>query len=144
MPGARRTARPLAAGAVTRGALRRAVARAQARDKVKRNVVLLCDIPQGQPGRPSKSLTFDQAAALLAAAEGTQLHAYIVVSLLTDARTEELLPLTWSLVNLDSDPPCIMVWRSVRSGGDTKTRKSRRTLELPRRCVETLRLHREH
>ncbi len=37
-----------------------------------------------------------------------------------------------------------MVWRSVRSGGDTKTRKSRRTLELPRRCVETLGLHREH
>ena len=37
-----------------------------------------------------------------------------------------------------------MVWRSVRSGGDTKTHKSRRTLELPRRCVEVLRLHREH
>ena len=30
------------------------------------------------------------------------------------------------------------------SGGDTKTRKSRRTLELPRRCVETLCLHRDH
>ena len=57
---------------------------------MKRNVVLLCDIPQGQAGRPSKSLTYDQAAALLAAAEKTSLHAYIVVSLLTGARTEEL------------------------------------------------------
>ena len=28
-------------------------------------------------------------------------------------------------------PPSIEVWRSVRDGGDTKTRKSRRTLALP-------------
>jgi len=123
--------------------LRRSVNRAQARDKVKRNVVLLCDIPQGQDGRPSKSLTFDQAAALLTAAEGTPLHAYIVVSLLTGARTEELRALTWSHVDLDATPPVIMVWRSVRTGGDTKTRKSRRTLELPQRCADALRLHRD-
>jgi integrase len=32
-----------------------------------------------------------------------------------------------------------MVWRSVRAGGDTKTRKSRRTLALPARCVTVLR-----
>lgn len=35
--------------------LSRSVARAQARDKVKRNVVLLCETPTGQVGRPSKS-----------------------------------------------------------------------------------------
>jgi integrase len=122
--------------------LKRSITRAQARDKVKRNVVLLCDIPQGHEGRPSKSLTFDQAAALLAAAEGRPLHAYIVVSLLTGARTEELRALTWSHVDLDATPPVIMVWRSVRAGGDTKTRKSRRTLELPQRCADALRLHR--
>jgi len=33
-----------------RSVLKRAITRAQARDKVKRNVVLLCDIPQGRPG----------------------------------------------------------------------------------------------
>ena len=124
-----------------RSVLKRAITRAQARDKVKRNVVLLCDIPQGRTGRPSKSLTLAQAEALLAAAEGTSLHAYIVVSLLTGARTEELRPLTWSHVDLDSDPPFIMVWLSVRAGGDTKTRKSRRTLKLPQRCVDVLRSH---
>ena len=116
---------------------------AQARDKVKRNVALLCDIPQGRPGRPSKSLTLAQAGALLAAAENTPLHAYIVVSLLTGARTEELRPLTWSHVDLEANPPFIMVWRSVRAGGKTKTRKSRRTLALPQRCVDVLRDHRE-
>ena len=123
--------------------LKRSVTRAQKRDKVKRNVVLLCDIPQGQRGRPSKSLTFDQAAALLTAAEDTSLHACIIVSLLTGARTEELRALTWSHVDLDAAPPCIMVWHSVRAGGDTKTRKSRRTLELPQRCVDALLVHRE-
>ncbi len=122
--------------------LKRAINRAQARNKVKRNVVLLCDIPQGTTGRPSKSLTFAQAAALLTGAEATSLYAYIVVSLLTGARTEELRALTWSHVDLDAEPPTIMVWHSVRAGGDTKTRKSRRTLELPRRCVDALRLHR--
>jgi integrase len=123
--------------------LRRSITRARARDKVKRNVVLLCDVPQGQQGRPSKSLTYDQAAGLLAAAEGRSLHAYIVVSLLTGARTEELQALTWSHVQLDATPPVIMVWSSVRAGGDTKTRKSRRTLELPQRAAEALRLHRD-
>ncbi len=125
-----------------RSVLKRAITRAQARDRVKRNVVLLCDIPQGRTGRPSKSLTLAQAEALLVAAENTSLHAYIVVSLLTGARTEELRALTWSHVDLDSDPPFIMVWASVRASGDTKTRKSRRTLKLPQRCVDVLRCHR--
>jgi integrase len=31
------------------------------------------------------------------------------------------------------------VWRSVRIGGDTKTKKSRRSLALPVRCVNALR-----
>lgn len=124
-----------------RSVLKRAITRAQVRDKVKRNVVLLCDIPQGRTGRPSKSLTLAQAEALLAVAENTSLRAYIVVSLLTGARTEELRALSWSYVDLDTDPPFIMVWRSVRAGGDTKTKKSRRTLKLPQRCVDVLRDH---
>jgi integrase len=126
-----------------RSVLKRAITRAQARDKVKRNVVLLCEVPQGRQGRPSKSLTLVQAEALLVAARGSSLHAYIVLSLLIGARTEELRALTWSHVDLDSDPPFIRVWRSVRAGGDTKTRKSRRTLALPQRCVDALREHRE-
>jgi integrase len=125
-----------------RSVLKRSITRAQARDKVKRNVVLLVeDIPKGREGRPSKSLTIDQADALLAAAENARLHAYIVVSLLTGARTEELRALTWAHVDLDRQPPTIMVWRSVRATGDTKTRQSRRTLELPQRCVDALHLH---
>ncbi len=122
--------------------LNRAVNRAMARDKVKRNVVALCGVPKGREGRPSKSLTLDQAKAVLKAAEGSPLYAYIVISLLTGARTEELRALTWDHVDLDGQPPSIQVWRSIREGGDTKTRKSRRTLALPLRGVSALRQHR--
>ncbi|GAB2955894.1 tyrosine-type recombinase/integrase [Nonomuraea fastidiosa] len=130
--------------------LNRAIKRAMARDKVKRNVVALCSVPKGKSGRPSKALTFAQAEAVLKAAECSRMYAYIVLSLLTGARTEELRALTWDHVDLDgapdADPPVpphVAVWRSVRAGGDTKTRKSRRTLALPKRCVELLRRHRE-
>lgn len=44
----------------------------------------------------------------------------------------------------EDDPavaPSIMVWRSVREDGDTKTRKSRRTLALPKRCLDALKAH---
>src|SRR5262249_46600973 len=40
-------------------------------------------------------------------------------------------------------PASAAVWRSVRSHGDTKTEKSRRTLALPEMAVNALRAHRE-
>jgi len=43
----------------------------------------------------------------------------------------------------DHDMFAIYVWRAERSGGDVKTRKSRRSLRLPDLCVEALRNHRE-
>lgn len=131
-----------------RSILRRSVSRAQARDKVKRNVVLLCDVPTGTTGRPSKAFTLSQAEVVLDAAAGTAMYAYIVLSILIGARTEELRALTWEHVDLVGDPnavppvpPSIMVWRSVRADGETKTKKSRRTLALPKRCVDALIFH---
>lgn len=130
---------------IVRACLNRAVRRAMARDRVKRNVVDLCGVPEGKAGRESNAMTFAQAEAVLEAAEGTDMHAYIVLSLLTGARTEELRALTWDHVDLVGEPdanplvpPFVAVWHSVRKGGDTKTKKSRRTLALPTRCVEVL------
>jgi integrase len=133
-----------------RSVLKRSVSRAQAHDKVKRNVVLLCDVPTGQDGRESKAFTLTQAEAVLDASAGTAMYAYIVLSILIGARTEELRALTWDHVDLEGNPaadppvpPSIMVWRSVRARGKTKTKKSRRTLKLPDRCVAALNFHRE-
>src|SRR5690242_12508676 len=114
--------------------LSRAIKKAQVQDKIRRNIVLLCEVPEGRAGRPSKSLTLRQAEAVLKAAEqgSPRMRAYIVVSLLTGARTEEMRALRWCDVDLeghpDVDPPVpphLVLVRSVRAGGDTKTRKSR-------------------
>lgn len=129
-----------------RSCLNRAVRRAMARDLVRRNVVELCSVPNGRPGRPSKSLTMAQAVEVLTNTTGHRMHNFIVVGLLTGARTEELRALQWKHVHLESDPradppvlPYVEVWRSVRRTGDTKTRSSRRTLALPHQCVTALR-----
>ena len=148
---------------ITRNSLERAIRHAESNDLVGRNVAALVRAPQGRNGRPSKSFTLDQAKALLTASEGTRLHAYVVLSLLVGIRTEEARALRWDHVvtwvdvrpggsqsaALDSIRPgregrfAIYVWRSEREGGDTKTEKSRRTLALPRRCVEALRQQQE-
>ena len=124
--------------------LERAIRHAQARDKVRRNVASLIIVPEGQEGRPSKAMTLDQAIQLLdqvGPGGENRLAAYVVVSLLAGVRTEEARALAWAEVDLDAGT--VAVYRSVRAKGDTKTRKSRRLLKLPRRAVESLREHRK-
>jgi integrase len=155
--------------AVTMGhlALKRAIRHAEANDLVSRNVATLVNTPKGQEGRPSKSLTLEQAIAVISAAKtlpamelhpglkdvrrpATLMHAYIVLSLLVGIRTEEARALRWEHVDLDGDPdaepaipPHVAVWRSVRVHGETKTERSRRTLGLPQMAVEALRALRQ-
>ena len=121
--------------------LTRAIRHAEGQDLVRRNVSALVDTPRGLEGRPSQSLTLDQASALLEAAETSRLHAFIVLCLLTGVRSEEARALTWEHVDLEAGT--ISVWRSVRAHGDTKTNRSRRTLKLPAIAVEALRGQRE-
>jgi integrase len=144
-------------------ALKRAIRHAEASDLVARNVAILADTPKGKHGRPSKSLTLDQAAAVITAARtlpvmelrpglkdvrrpAALMHAYIVLSLLCGIRTEEARALRWAHVDLDGDPaarppvpPHVAVWRSVRVHGETKTERSRRTLALPQLAAGALR-----
>ena len=149
---------------ITRLSLERAIRHAEADNLVGRNVAALVKAPQGRSGRPSKSFTLEEAKALLAAAEGTRLHAYVVLSLLVGIRTEDARALRWDHVvtwvdDLAGWQPvssagfnpsragegrfAIYVWRSEREGADSKTEKSRRTFALPRRCVEALRQQQE-
>jgi integrase len=124
---------------ITHNVLVRAIRHAERDDLVGRNVAALVDTPKGQQeGRPSKSLTLEQTVALMAAAKGTALEAYIVVSLLSGVRTEEARALRWDHVvawveeqwrpvteaGFDHDQVAVFVWRAERAGGDTKTPKS--------------------
>jgi integrase len=92
-----------------------------------------------------------QAEAVLTAAAGTRMHAYIVVSLLTGARIGELRALTWDHVHLvgqhEADPPVPPMWKcGARSGpgGHQDPQVPPRTLALPARCVDALRELQEH
>lgn len=96
--------------------LTRAIRHAEARDLVRRNVAALIDTPEGHSdGRPSKSLTLEQAVAVITAARTLpeiELHpglkdfrrspafmyAYIVLCLLAGVRTEEARALRWDHV----------------------------------------------
>src|SRR5262249_48158808 len=125
--------------------LTRAIKLAEANDLVGRNVASLVSVPTGTAGRPSKSLMLEQAQALIAEARRSRLYAYIMVCLLTGCRTEEVRALRWDHVDLEGRPdivppvpPHVAVWRSVRSHGDVKTSRSRRTLRLPVAAVEAL------
>jgi hypothetical protein len=125
---------------ITRYSLDRAIRHAQASDLVGRNVAALVQPPHGREGRPSKSFSLEQAKALLAAAEGTRMHAYVALSLLAAIRTEEARALRWDHVvtwmddstgwqpvtsagfdhgGAGEDRFAIYVWRSQRYGGDT-------------------------
>jgi integrase len=127
--------------------LSRAVKRAQVRDKIRRNIVLLCDVPEGRAGRPSKSLTLLQAEAVLKAADQgpARMRAYITVSLLTGARTEEMRALRWHDVDVtgqrDARPA------DTAEHGPRALRPSRRRYQdqelaagtiLPQRAVDAL------
>jgi integrase len=150
-----------AAVSMGRLALKRAIRHAEANDLISRSVATLADTPQGQHGRPSKSLTPGQAIAVITTAAtlpvmelrpglkdvrppATLMHAYILLSLLAGIRTEEARALRWAHVNLDDPaatrpvPPHVAVWRSVRAHGETKTERSRRTLALPVAAVQAL------
>lgn len=135
------------------GLLRRIIRFAEARGKVLRNVAELVDAPEGTEGRPSRSMTIEQAQAVLQASRGQWIHGYIALSVFTGVRTEEARPLKWKHTHLapvvgqvctcgerhrETVVPHVEVWRSVRRKGDTKTPKSRRTIALPRQVVTVL------
>ncbi len=52
---------------------------------------------------------------------------------------EEARAIGWEEdVDLDGDPPAVVVLRADRAGGDTKTRRSRRALKLAQMAVAAL------
>jgi len=122
---------------ILRNCLERAIRPAAIRDLASRNVAALIMAPRGRPGRPSQSLTLEQAQGLLQAARGSRLYAYVVLSVTTGLRTEEVRALRWNEIDLGAGT--VAVYRAARASGETKTQRSRRVLLLPQLAVEALR-----
>jgi hypothetical protein len=83
---------------------------------------------RGKGGRPSESLTFGQAVALIRAAPSSGLYAYVVLSLLVGIRTEEARGAAMGSRRPEGRPGCrpagtrVAVWRSVRAHGTPRRR----------------------
>lgn len=126
---------------------------------MQRNVAAISQPPRiSQP--EGRSLTVDQARALLDAARGEQLEAAYLLLLSYGLRRGELLGLAWA--DLDLDARTLAVRQAVRkrkaargddgtyAGGtssrielaELKTRRSRRTLFLTEGAIEALQSHR--
>lgn len=133
---------------LARSVLRRALRTAEAEGYVTRNVAALVDgVKLGRSD--GRTLTPDQARALLAHVAGTEWEALVVVLISAGLRKGEALALSWSDLDLDATPPTLAVRRALKKAADgsvytdePKTAGSRRTIHLPLNVDDVLRQHR--
>jgi integrase len=139
--------RPLSAQTqnAARKLLARALRRAEQEGLIARNPAALADGPR-IPRREGRSLTKEQAHALLVAVETDRLGTAYALQLALGLRRGEVLGLRWNDVDLDAEPPLVRVrqqlQRRPRSGlvlHDLKTPQSRRNLVLPAPATAALR-----
>ena len=125
-----------------RGVLVQVLRHAERQGLVARNAAAIVPTPAG-PRSEGRSLTVEQARALLDAAEGHPLEAAFMVALTCGLRPGELLGSQWR--DTDLDEGLLRVSRAVRRVGGavplgpTKTAGSRRQLRLPVSTVGVLR-----
>jgi len=136
-----------------RSTLNLVLTQAERRRYVITNVAQFAEIPPA-PTSSRRSLTEDQAVALLDAAHGDPIEALIVTGLMLGLRPGELLGFTWADVDFDAEVLHVRRalideyitaddgrrTRSFRLGG-LKTQKSRRSLNMPQRVTEVLHQH---
>lgn len=68
-----------------------------------------------------------------------RLEALFALAITLGLRPGELRKLTWDYIDLSRG--VVHVWRSTSISGDTKTPKSKRSLELPKRAIAALTAH---
>ena len=130
-----------------RSYLGQALAVAERRGKVSRNVARLAEMPATPAPIEKRSLTPDQAQMLLEAVEDERLEALWLTGLLLGLRPGELTGLTWSDVDLEVGTLMVSGSMKIERGrlhlGETKNPGSRRPLKLPDRVRDGLRRHRK-
>jgi integrase len=125
--------------------LRRALGQAVRWGIAPRNVATLVTLPRVD--RPEvQAIAPADARAILEAVRGDRIEALVTLALATGLRQGEALALRWSDVDLDDGR--LTVRHSLQRVGagaelvEPKTRRSRRTIALPRGIVASLREHR--
>jgi integrase len=129
-----------------RAYLGQALAAAERRGKVSRNVARIAELPDTKPSVERRSLTPEEAKTVLVAAGGQRLEALFVCALMLGLRPGELTGLRWEDVDLKTGTLSVSGSLKHERGelrlGDTKTARSRRTLDLPAPVLAALKAHR--
>jgi integrase len=120
--------------AIARRILRRSLRHAEQFGNVSRNVAAIVDPPKFAGHKLDDSLSPEEAAKVIKAAESDRLGALAVFVLATGARQGEALDLRWSDLDLDAGTATIH---------GTKSRASVRQVGLPAFAVTALRQHRK-
>ena len=102
-------------------------------------------VPEARSRREGRALTASEARALLRAAEGERLGAWVMVALTMALRPGEVSGLTWDVIDLSQGR--IIVHRSLGWVGrrpELKSPKTKRlrTLAIPQSTIDALRDHR--
>lgn len=136
---------------LARRTLARALRRAEQESWVVRNAARLADGPRSfEDEEEQRSLTPEEAHLLLQSIRDDRLAGPITLQLALGLRRGEVLGLTWPLVDVKSEHPEIKIRKQIqrRKGAGlvlcpVKTKKSRRTLALPRPLVEIINAERK-
>ena len=132
---------------MARAVLRRALRRAEQEELLTRNVAAIADGPNIRRGE-GRTLSPDEARALIAASRGERLQAAFSAALSLGLRRGEVLGLRWKDLDLDGAVPTAAITKQLQRTKrglelvDVKTQRSRRRLHLPPPLVEDLRRHR--
>lgn len=132
-----------------------ALRHAEGRGLVARNAGALSVMPKLAPAVERRSLTPEQAQALMRAAANERLGPLLILGLVAGLRPGELTGLLWSDVDLDGSPPTLSVSGSMkrvpretgrgyvlRRGDVKRSTAGQRTVALPELAVSALRSHR--
>ena len=124
---------------------------AQRRRLVAWNAAELAELPLIERApKDGRSLTVDEASALLDVASGHRLGALVTVGLMLGLRPGELCGLRWCDVDLDDGVLHVRQARKLQRDeeghealvfGDPKTKRSKRSLDLPSPTIAALRAH---
>jgi integrase len=139
---------------IMRAVLRRALGQAEREGLISRNVAALSSPPRVRTDA-GRSLSVEQAKALLTVLNGHRLEALVVLMLAFGLRRGEALGLHWAALDWDAGTLGVthgvkrvkvripdMATRTHLVIGELKTRHSRRTLYLTPQLLDALRRHR--
>lgn len=129
-----------------RGTLRRAIQYARTKKKFTGpNLATEIELPRaGHAPKDADFLTWDQVNLILTQTAGTAMHALVTLGFMLGLRPGEIRALKWEHVDFKTGILSVLRYARVDGDGETKTKTSRRRLQMPDKLVAALIAHREN